>query len=70
VPQEMPTLLDSSLVTVTTVYSLLVFDIAIKSLGLFMCARDTQILATASNWEWRLFRSAHPEVQRQFKSGD
>ena len=30
----------------------------------------TRILAAASIGEQRLFRSAHPEVRRQFESGD
>ena len=35
-----------------------------------MCAGATRILAVASIRKWQLFRSAHPEVQQQFKSGN
>ena len=44
------------------------FDIAIESRGLFTYA--TRILAVDSIQERRLFHSAHPEVWRQFESGD
>jgi len=42
------------------VYSLPVFDIAIKSRGLFMCARATQILAVASIRKWQHRRDTSP----------
>ena len=50
--------------------TIILYDIAIESRGLFTCARATRILAAASIRERRLFRSAHLEVRRQFESGD
>ena len=50
-------------------YCVYSFDIAIRDTRLVqvrMCF--TQTLAVASIWERRLFRSARPEVQRQFES--
>jgi len=44
--------------------------LAFDSCTLFMCARATRILAVASIQQWRLFRSAHQEVRRQFQNGD
>ena len=41
-----------------------------ESWGLFTFARATRILAAANIREWQLFHSAHPEVRRQFESGD
>ena len=41
-----------------------------ESWGLFTFARSTQILAAANIREWQLFHSAHPEVRRQFESGN
>ena len=53
-------------------YCLHYFDMALAfdSCILFMCARATRILAAASIQQWRLFRSAHQEVRRQFQIGD
>ena len=50
------------------VYSLHVLILPFESQSLYMCTHATRILAVASIWEWRLFRSARPEVWRQFES--
>ena len=42
----------------------------IRARGLFTCTCASRILAAASIRERRLFRSARPEVRRQFESGD
>jgi len=54
-------------ILVPIVYTLLI--LSFETRGLFMCACATRILAAASIRERQLFRSAHPEVRRQFESG-
>ena len=48
----------------------IVYTLAIRGTRLFTCACATWILAVASIWERRLFRSSCPEVWQQFESGD
>ena len=67
VPQKMPKFLGQCGVIVPIVYTLLI--LSFETRGLFTCACATQILAAASIRERRLFRSARPEVRRQFESG-
>ena len=65
------TLLHSGTYTAPPIQFVLVaLHVLILPFSLFTCARATRTLAVASIWERWLFRSAHPEVRQQFKSGD
>ena len=62
-------LLWSARVLVPIMYTHLILP-QFETQGLFMCTCATRILAAASIRERRLFRSARPEMQRQFKIGN